>query len=586
MKRLNKYLFYALALFPIIDFAILNIITILFFITIPFDLKAFSKIKKEKVFFIIILVVLTIIPLTRDYFHCSLTYWFAKVAPLYISSVLLLFAPPFITNKEYKRFKNIYIIGAILYIVKFVSIILIELYSGKLEVIFEKKILFYSDIMNLLGSEISILDSNYHKPYFSLIILLALLFATEKFIKEKRKRVNFCLILFFLVWIIFPMSLPNIVIILIYLSYTIFFLYRKNKIILSTSLFVFTGSVVLFLFYNSYKHNNLDITEDINFIVDHLKGDYSESEFIQANPRKIIYTALLKKIDEVPILGFGYCDGKNTVTEIIEESINKTNTETTRNNFLIDTESMDSHLWKKNGVRLENNNSWFSMVSSLNNCQSHTLYQVVDDLIKDETYTFSVSVKSEQSNVIIRLGQLNNQMIVFDLSQKQFSFIGSDILKHEVEPEDNEFYRISIATKIKDSKNIALIGFYGKNNQYNHCSEKEVLKIKKPQLELGSLQTNYVRGFSKNEKNVLGAKINAHNIFLQEYYLGGVVGFVSIILFYGWLLFLGKSGGDKLLIVFLLALIFNSFFENIQYRQIGISLIIILSILLIFKKKE
>ncbi len=585
-KKINRYLFYALALFPILDFAIINIIIILFFITIPFELQSFSKNKSKKVFFILFLFILTLIPLFGANFQCSIIYWLEKVIPIYISSILFLFASPYITDRESKTFKNIYIIGAIIYVFKFALIVLVQVYNGKLTIIFEKQFLFYSDIMNLLKSDIDMLDSYYHKPYFSLIILMALFFATNKLIDEKYKTINFSLIVFFLIVIVFPMSLPNVAIVFVYLLYLIYILYKKNKAILSGLLVVCATSLVLLVFYKSFKHKNLDLTEDIVFISDVIQGKDEQHQISKYNPRKIIYTALLSKLNEVPLFGFGYCEGKKTVTKIVEESIYKNNLDFSKNNFLIDTDQLESYLWKKNGVLVERKNNTFSVHSMPNNCQSHTFYQVVSDLKINEFYTFSISVKSEQSNIILRLGEINTQMVVIDINKKTFSHIGKEILKKEIYKENNDYYRISITTKIKNSKNIALVGFSDKDNKYNHCSQDSCFYVKSPQLEIGLNQTAYNKGLSKNEKNLIGSKINAHNIFLQEYFIGGIVGLLTIILLYGWFLYLGLSGGNKTLFIYFLAVIFNSFFENIQYRQIGISIIIIVSILLIFKKKE
>lgn len=585
LNKINKYLFYVLALFPILGFGILNITITLFIITIPFDLKTFSRTPKKKVFFIATLLLLSIIPLVRNDFQCSISYWLEKVLPLYIISVLLLLAPPYITGKDYSRFKNLYILGAVLYIFRFTAIVLIEIYNGKLGVVYEKKFLFYSDIMNLLRTEIDVLDSYYHKPYFSLIILMALFFITKKFMEEERfKILNLSLILFFIAAIVFPLSLPNIVLVFIYLFYLMFMLFKQKKILLSIMLLIGTTGFVLFFFYKSFKHNNLDITEDIGFITKYVKGSDNLSTVSQSNPRKIIYSALLKGIDEVPLLGYGYCKGKETVTAIVEESISKSNTIEPRSNLLSDTDLIDSHLWQKNGVEIKRVDDLFTVTSDFNSCKAHTFYQTVNELSVGELYTFSVSVKPEQSNVVLRLGKLYDQMVVFDGIKKQFSYIGKDILNPEIKMGGKGFYRIGITTRVKKSKNLALIGFSGKNNQYNHCYNHVAFNVRQPQLEFGLEQSSYNRGFSKNEKNILGSNINAHNVFLQEYYLGGIIGLISIVMLYSWFLYIGNR--DKLLLIYVLAVLFNSLFENIQYRQIGISIVIIVSILLIFKKEE
>jgi hypothetical protein len=349
---------------------------------------------------------------------------------------------------------------------------------------------------------------------------------------------------------------------------------------------VFVTSLILLVFYKSFKQKNLDLTEDIEFVSDFVQSKDKESKISKYNPRKIIYTALLRNLREVPLLGYGYCEGKKTVTQIIEESIYKNNLEGFGNNLLINTDRLESYLWKKNGVLVERKNNTFSVRSIPNNCQSHTLYQTISGLKANEFYTFSISVKSEQSNVILRLGEINTQMAVFDINKGTFSHIGKEILKEEIYKENNDYYRISITTKIKNSKNIALVGFSDKNNRYNHCFQDSYFYVKSPQLERGLNQTAYNKGLSKNEKNLIGANINAHNIFLQEYFTGGIVGLLAVILLYGWFLYLGISNGNKMLLMYFLAVIFNSLFENIQYRQIGISIIVIVSILLIFKKKE
>lgn len=582
--KINTYLFFALALFPILDFAILNIITGLFIITIPFDLKKLQIIPKRKVYFVIALLLLSFVPVISD-FQCSLGYWLSKVFPLYIISLLMLFAPAFITSQMYEKFKSVYIIGVVIYIFRFIFIVFNEVYQGKLSVIFSKKFLFYSDIMNLLRSEINVLDSYYHKPYLSLIVLMALLFVTKRFIEGRNKVIYFVLILFFLVALVFPLSLPNIALVFVYLFYVIYVLFKQKQILLSTGLLVGVSGFVLFFFYKSFKHSNLDITEDVGFIMQIIQGEDDNEESIESNPRKIIYTALLQNLDDVPFLGYGLCKGKDKVTTIVEKSITNNGT-SLKHNFLVDTEVLDSYLWQRNGVEIEPLKDAFKVLTMANNCKAHTFYQIVDDLTIDSTYTFSVSVKVINSNVVLRLGDLNNQMVIFDNETKQFSYVGKDIINPTIIPETNGYFRIGLTTKVKKSRNLALIGFSGKENQYNHCEDEGVFEIKFPQLEEGVEQTAYGKGLTKNENNILGSKINAHNVFLQEYYLGGIFGLIAIICLYGWFIYLGNTSGDKLLTMYVIAVLFNSFFEYIQYRQIGISIIIIISILLIFKKKE
>lgn len=587
MRRLNRYLFYALALFPILDFAIINIITILFFVSLPFDLKTFSKTNPKKAYFIILIFLLTLIPLFQSSFECSITYWLEKVAPLYIPSVLLLFAPSYITKKEANTFKNVYIVGAVLYVLRFAYIVIKEVYSGQLEVVSQKQFLFYSDIMNFLKPTIDVLDSNYHKPYFSLIILLALFFTTKKLIDEKLNTLNIFLTLFFLIAVIFPISLPNIAIVFAYLLYLIFILYKKKKILLSSLMAVVVIGITSLVLYNSFKYKNTDITEDIVFVLDNLKGNEEERKANQYNPRKIIYSALLNKIDEVPLLGYGCCGGKKTVTQIVEESITSNDGVDFAKNLLINTDQLESLIWKKNGASIESNkDNSFRVFSKNNDCKSHTVFQILDDLQIDETYTFSVSVKPNKANVVIRLGEINSQMVVFDVNTNTFPHIGQDIINHELIKENDDYYRLSITTKTTKSRNIALIGFVSVDYKYNHCNENNFFDLKSPQLEVGTNQTSYARGLSKNERNLLGSRINAHNVFLQEYYIGGIIGLLSIILLYGWFVFLGVNAADKVLTLYVVAIIVNSFFENIQFRQMGISIIIVVSVLLIFKRKE
>ena len=587
MGRINKYLFYALALFPILDFALLNIITILFIITIPYDSQLFSITPKKKVLFIITLFLLTLLPLFRDSFQCSITYWTEKVLPIYLITFLSLFAAPYITNNDYIKFKTFYVIGSILYILKFILIVFVNIYNGKLEILFKKNFLFYSDIIHLIGTEIDDLTTYYHKPYFSLIILLALFFVTENFLERKHQKLNLFLILFFLICIILPLSLPNIFLTFIYLIFFIFKLLRKKRVVLSMTLFLSITSLVLFFIYKSFEINNLDVKEDVGFVVELIKGKHQESALNQSTPREIIYSSLIEKINEVPLLGYGYCKGKETVTHIVEESISKSIDDiTSTRNLLVNTDSMESQLWMKNGLKVEHVDSLFSITPIFNNCKAHTLFQIVDGLNRGEFYTFSLSIKPVKGNVVIRLGELNNQMAIFDINNEKFIYIGKDINNTFIRHEGNGFIKIGITTKIKTNKNIALIGFLSKDNQYNHCFEEGVyMKIKQPQLEEGIRLTTYNKGLSKNERNIVGSKINAHNIFIQEYYLGGLLGLISIIILYGWLLYLGKTTGNLLMFSYVLALIFNSLFENIQYRQIGISILIITSVLLIFKRK-
>ena len=423
MKKLNIYLFYALALFPILDFAIINIITALFFVTIPFNLKSLSddKNKSIKVYFILFLLALTLIPLFNPNFNCSIIYWLKKVFPLYITSVLFLCTIPYISKKEINIFKNIYIIGAIIYVLKFALIVTLEIYNGKLEIVSDKQFLFYSDIMNLLKPNIEVLDSYYHKPYFSLIILLALLFVSKKLIDERFTILNFSLIVFFLIAIVFPMSIPNIAITFIYSIYLTYLLYKKNKFIISGLITVcVTGSVYMVL-YKSFEHKNLDLTEDIEYVQGLFQNNKEETKSNTNNPRKIIYSSLFNNLMEVPLLGYGYCEGKQTVTDIVEKNIYRNNQEVSNDNLLIDTDQLDSFLWKKNGVQVERKNNMYFVNSRPNNCQSHTLYQIINNLKHNEIYTFSVSIKSEQNNLIIRLGEINTQMVVFDIEEEDFS---------------------------------------------------------------------------------------------------------------------------------------------------------------------
>ncbi|MHA7059243.1 O-antigen ligase family protein [Aquimarina sp. M1] len=441
--------------------------------------------------------------------------------------------------------------------------------------------------MTLLRPEIDQLDSYYHKPYLSLIMLLALFFATKKLLEDKRHKIlNFSLVVFFLFALVYPMSLPNIAIVFVYLICLAYLLYKKKKIVIAGLLLAFVTGLVTIVLQKSFKHKNLNLTEDIVFVLGVLQGKNEDRKESKYNPRKIIYTALLSKSNEVPLLGFGYCEGKKTVTNIVEERIYENDLNTLRNNLLTDTEDLQSYLWKKKGAFVEKQDSTFSIYSKPNNCLSHTLYQTVNDLQDNEFYTFSVSIKSDQSDVIVRLGKINTQMVVFDTNDKILSQVGKDVLSKEIKREEDGYYRISITTKVESSKSIALVGFAGDNNTYNHCSKNNHLYIKSPQLEIGSHQTRYNKGLSKNEKNLVDVKINAHNTFLQKYFTGGVVGLLAIILFYGWFLYLGIVNGNKMLSLYFLVVIFNSLFEHILYRQMGITIVIIVSILLIFKKKE
>jgi hypothetical protein len=586
-RKINTCLFLALALFPVLDFAILNVITGLFIITMPFTPKVFFKIPKGKVLFILAMFSLSLFPVLTANFQCDIGYWVEKVLPIYITSILVLITPGFITQQNYRVFINIYIIGVVVYVFKFVAIVLIEVYSGNLGIIFEKKFLFYSDIMNLLRSEIDVLDSNYHKPYMSLIILLALYFVTRKLLKETtQKTLYFCLVLFFLAAVIFPLSLPNIGLVCIYLIYLIYKLIKQKRGLQSFGLLIGAAVIVILFFYKSFEHNNIDITEDVAFLMDVIKEDDQRTPSISLNPRKIIYSALLRDINLVPFLGYGYCEGKNTVTTTVESHISLINSDGPRRNLLVDSEAMNSHLWQKKGVNIKAVDSAFLVSEQANDCLSHTWFQILDDLEQQAEYTFSASFKSDASDVVIRLGKLNDQMAVYDTSKNQWSFLGKDILNYSIQEMSDGYQRIGITTNVFEDKSIALLGFIGENNSYNHCQNQAQLLVKHPQLEMGSKQSAYNIGFSKNESNILGAKINAHNVFLQHYYFGGIIAVFSILLLYGWFLYLAKANGDQLMFIFVLTLLFNSLFEYIQYRQIGISIIIVTSILLMFKKKE
>ena len=166
---------------------------------------------------------------------------------------------------------------------------------------------------------------------------------------------------------------------------------------------------------------------------------------------------------------------------------------------MVDSEAMNSHLWQKKGVNIKALDSAFLVSEQANDCLSHTWFQILDDLEQQAEYTFSASFKSDASDVVIRLGKLNDQMAVYDTSKNQWSFLGKDILNYSIQEMSDGDQRIGITTNVFEDKSIALLGFIGENNSYNHSQNQAQLLVKHPQLEMGSKQSAYNIGFSKNE---------------------------------------------------------------------------------------
>ena len=217
------------------------------------------------------------------------------------------------------------------------------------------------------------------------------------------------------------------------LIYLIYKLIKQKRGLQSFGLLIGAAGIVILFFYKSFEYNNIDVTEDVAFLMDVIKEDDQRTPSISLNPRKIIYSALLRDINLVPFLGYGYCEGKNTVTTTVESHISLINSDGPRRNLLVDSEAMNSHLWQKKGVIIKAVDSAFLVSEEANDCLSHTWFQILDDLEQQAEYTFSASFKSDASDVVIRLGKLNDQMAVYDTSKNQWSFLGKDILNYSIQ---------------------------------------------------------------------------------------------------------------------------------------------------------
>ena len=575
-EKINTYSLYGIALFPLTGFALTNIALVLFLLSFSF-LGSDNRSRIEKKELLIgslfpLYLLLSILWDTQPLI--GLAEW-TKLLPILVLFILCYFKKGVVNHRHLEHAERLFAWAVFIHVLIFFFLLIqFVFFEDQAAVLNNKKIFFYSDVIQDLGRWKNWIAVNYHKPYLSMCILLALFIALSQYFRFRK--VHYLLLaVFYLLAILYFFSIPNVMALILLLPWWLYsqgLLKKKRNVMITYAGLLGLVIVVLGI---SFRGGNKDITRDFNDLAT-LFSTEEGSAFESDNPRGIIYSSLLTSLKSVPFFGFGMNDGSKKIKEILYRRICKSESKTNcRNNLLVSTEDYFTFNWKRNGLKVQSIPNALRLESIENSCGAHTFYQHVE-VKKSGVYSLSLEAKGESEKVILRIGDVTKQRVAFDFERAEFSYLGSEVLTPKAIPLQNGYFRIHFSTFLNAGKAIVLFGFSGTGKDYNHCLVPGVIEIKHPQLETGRKVSSYRPGLTEIEDGIITKQVNAHSSFLEYFFAAGYMGLAAYVFWYISLGRIALYNNHWVGIPLVLLIGINSAFEHILIRQWGLNIVFFL----------
>lgn len=588
--NVRVFLLGLVAFYPLLKFdwstkALIGFFSVTLLIDIFKKKFVFSKANTRKFLVLCTYFLLVIISFAYSANTKEATIRVTQMVPLLVVPIILSFTPISFEGKAKSRLLSLFVFVNILYsfVIAYIFFVSAGAYDYGL-----KEYLFNYDLFQWVVQKSNSFSSVFmHKPYFSMGFVFSAVYCLFV-ILNKQVHARFLQILYvgafayLSLWIFYAFSFPNIIGYFVCITWLLYRSLSRRSFVTIISIFLVSSSVLLVL-----KYQDKDVRRGLNF----MKLVSNNGESLQLNDaREEVYktsiSVLSKSSFSEIVFGYGIGDVQDRLNEEYEIRFQSNKVK----NLKFFAEEFNSPYWFKNNLNVDpnstnapNQNPDADLIIAEKDQgeKSHNISSKVED---PGTYTFSVFVKPNDSEMmILRLGEYH-QKANFDLKERTISQKG-DILNAGIEGVDDGWLRCYITATTKKG-GLSVIGLSNDKGDYvfENTSKKSIY-IWGAQLEEGTL-TSYEKNDQELLHKTIKKELNTHNNYLYFLMASGIIGLIAFIVFIGYLMRNAWQSKDLLKISFVIILVLNFLTENILSRQWGLFFFAFIMMVLFSNEKK
>lgn len=575
VDKLKIVLFGLIGIYPIVPFNASSTLLILFIVTILYLGK------REQTFDFSFKKIKLVLIYTLYFFFLALSILYSsnkgeaikriiQFLPLLVVPAALCFSNIYITNKLkdiiFMSFTWVNVIFTFLVMLVFFK----HVYFQQID--FLNYLFDYDKFQFVINENIPKDYPFVHKAYFSMGFVICAIYSLdmvfEKGLNNKRQLIFHSLLFFyFLFWIFYAFSFPNIIALVVSVIILLFFRLKSKSLIAALALFaIATGALFVI------KSFDKDVERGLNILS--FRSLSKETELL--DPRLEVYESLEHLISSFTKNQYLFGLGVGDVQDALNKSYQHNYRTKSNKNLALFNQELDNPYWFKNNIYI-NQNALFAIdgtlsadyIYDLNRIEkvSHNISKIVK-IREKGVYTLSVYAKRESNNFLtLRFGDIN-QRAVFDIKNGTIAK-SFNLIDYSIEPFGNDWFRCAISVYLEiDSP--AIIGLSNNNHDYLfQLNYESGLYVWGVQIEYGRL-SNYTKNETELISIVKDNKYNTHNNFLYFLLATGILGLVSFIIFILKLIIDSATRKNIIFTTFSIVLVLNFLTENIIQRHWGL----------------
>ncbi len=499
--------------------------------------------------------------------------------PLLLTPITIIYFNPISIKKYIPYFLSLFLVANIIYGYIVVDYLIVNYVKevnekGFLEII---RILYESNFNTALWHSEQAAESDIliHKAYLSISFLMCFCICISRILDIGFKKIQYWGYLFlasvFFISVVYLLSIPNILgligclLLIVLINYTR--IGKKNVLVLGGLLLVLSSIGYYYVIIK--EANNKDLNRGVNFI----KSAISFSDTEYNDPRVELYKSAWTLVKKHPLFGVGIGDTQDRLKETHIKRLEKYISQ--NKNELKLGEEFDNDIWYKGNSQVIKN---FAAAPD----QSLTADKLTDNKVNfghnisqtfhfenNETYSFSIFAKSMGCDyVIMRLGDISNQRVSFNLPKGTIDYKGKLIIDAGIKEVGSGWYRCHLTTEVS-GKQLGLIGVSTGSGVYNYEGKGDSILLWGAQLEKGEV-SSYKKNSTELLQYAIKEDLNTHNNYLFFYLSGGLfclLIFVASLINLGWKSFMEKK---YLCVSFIVILVINLLSENVLSRHFGL----------------